>query len=332
MRQVAPRGAIVRKVSKKAAARPARASSPGGVAREGSTIRVVARRTGLGMDTLRAWERRFGWPSPERRPGSNRRLYSARDVERLVAVARALQSGYRVGDVIDKDLPELAALAKPPDILHLPEGSRGLGDVSHWIELLQREDVTGLEAELRQAGAALGAKRFVTELAHPFAVEVGIAWQKGRLAVRHEHLATECLTTQIRHLLAAYQDLEARPVVLLATLPGELHTLALQMVALYLAVSSAKPRLLGASTPPEQIAGAARGLHADVVGVTVTTSADLRSTRANLRTLRAALPERVAIWVGGNGAEALGLDGRGLRIVSSWAAIDDALSALRDAR
>ena len=77
----------------------------------GSTIRVVSIRTGLPMDTLRAWERRYGFPKPQRRPGSNRRLYAEADVERLVAMARTIDRGYRIGDVVGMPLRELIRLA-----------------------------------------------------------------------------------------------------------------------------------------------------------------------------------------------------------------------------
>jgi DNA-binding transcriptional MerR regulator/methylmalonyl-CoA mutase cobalamin-binding subunit len=278
------------------------------------------------MDTLRAWERRYGFPKPERRPGSNRRLYSAADVERLVLVARALEAGYRVGDVIGKTQAELDALANPRRASATPERSRAF-DVTRLVDLLAREDVKELEAELRHAAATLGAKRFVTELAHPFTVAVGSAWAAGRLAVRHEHLATECLTTQIRQLLSSYQDLDVRPLVLLATLPGEQHTLALQMVALYLAVSGAKPRLLGAETPALQLVDAARALDADVVGITITPSANRRLARDGIAVLERKLPEHVEVWVGGSGEAGLSFRSGRVRVVPTWSDLDAVLGA-----
>lgn len=297
----------------------------------GDTIRVVAKRTGLGMDTLRAWERRYGFPKPERRPGSNRRLYSAADVERLVLVARALEAGYRVGDVIGKTQAELDALANPRRASAAPESARTF-DVARLVELLAREDVQEFEAELRHAAAALGAKRFVTELAHPFSVAVGSAWAEGRIAVRHEHLASECLTTQIRQLLSSYQDLDVRPLVLLATLPGEQHALALQMVALYLAVSGAKPRLLGAETPAPQLVDAARALDADVVGITVTPSSNRRSARDGIAILERNLPENVEVWLGGSGATGLSIRSGRVRVVPTWSDIDAVLRAFGPGR
>ena len=306
--------------------RPAKLGSPGA----GNTILVVSKATGFGMETLRAWERRHGFPKPERRPGSNRRLYSQADIDRLLAMRRAMQGGYRVGDLVGKTMAELDALAGSPE----PGptlASAGAGDVTvpGLLELLARDADVELEQALRASASILGPRRFVTEIAQPFAIEVGQAWADGRISIRHEHLATECLTTRLRNLLAGFQDLEGGPLVLLTTLPGEPHTLGLQMVAVYLAVKGARTRLLGASTPPSEIAAAAKSLGADVIGLTVTPASERAETRRAIRSLRAASPARVPIWIGGGGAAALGELGDGVRKVTSWEALDAARASLR---
>ncbi len=296
-----------------------------------STIRVVAARTGLTMETLRSWERRYGFPAPVRRPGSNRRLYSAAEVERLIAVRRALDRGYRVGDVIDKTMPELEALAgEAPTVDPRPEApATPRGAVEALVELVARDRVDELESELRRAALALGPRRFVTDLAQPFATEIGAAWAAGRLLVRHEHLATECLITQVRQMLAGYQDVDARPRVLLATLTGEPHTLPLQLIALYLVSRAAKPRLLGGPTPPDEIVGSANVLGADIVGLSVTMASNIEGARGGARAVRRGLPADRPVWLGGAGAAALGLEGENMHVVASWAAIDEALACWR---
>ncbi len=312
---------------------PVKSALGGGVSRtqsegDGNTIRVVSARTGLGMETLRAWERRYGFPRPERRPGSNRRLYSAADIARLVAIVGATERGYRVGDVVGKTLREIEDLcALPPSRADLLEPSEP--NVAELVTLLERDDVVALEAKLRRAALGLGPRRFITDLAHPFVVSVGEEWAAGRLSVRHEHLATECLVTQVRHMLSSYQDVQARPLVLLATLPGEPHTLPLQMVALYLVALGAKPRLLGGDSPVQDIIDSARALHADVVGLTVTPTSDRKKTRAAVELLRAGLPTSVALWLGGAGATAVGFDDEKTEIVTSWAAIEEAVAHCR---
>lgn len=302
----------------------------------GDTILVVAKRTGLPMETLRAWERRYGFPAPERRPGSNRRLYSQADVEKLIAVRRALDLGYRVGDVIGKSSAELAALegldgpAEAPERLGHDVSVAGLPE--ELVAMLAREQVVSIEAELRQAAAALGPRRFVTDVAYPFAVRVGAAWSDGELSVRHEHVATECLVTRLRVLLSNYQDLEGRPVVLLATLPGEPHGLALQMVALYLVTAGASPRLLGISTPPGDIVEAASAFRADVVGLTITPVVDPRESTRHAKFLRKRLDAAVPLWLGGAGASAIGSVDGDVQVATTWSALDEALLAWRRSR
>jgi len=298
--------------------------------REGHTIKVVAGRTGFEMGTLRAWERRYGFPRPGRREGSNRRLYSDADVARLVAIKRLLDRGYRVGDVVAKELHELEALAGAP--VHW-DGSAPLeklpSAVPELMDFVAEDRVSELEAQLRHTAAALGPRRFVTDLAHPLAVSVGRAWAEKRISIRQEHLATECLITQIRQMLASYQDIQASPVVLLATLPGEFHTLALDMIALYLVVAGAKPRLLGGPTPPQQIAEGARILRADAVGIGVSASSQGEQVNEDLRALRSALGANIRLWVGGGGASALAGGLTGATLVDSWDAIDRAVVECR---
>ena len=298
-----------------------------------SSIKVVSELTALPMGTLRAWERRYGFPKPERREGSNRRVYSSAQIERLRAVAQALSHGYRPGDVIQMPLHELRALLgappiEPPDPRSLPGGG-SIAGVSAFIALLEQDDVKRIEDELRLAAAALGAKRFVVELAQPLAVAVGQAWAEGRIEIRQEHLMTECLTTQLRALLATHQVADGEPTIVLTTLPGEPHTLGLQMVALYLSLGAAKPRLLGASTPPDQIIAAAHAFGAAVVGIALTPAADLAAARRDLQRLARGLPSSVALWLGGSAASALGQLPARIESVTSWPLLDAALAQAR---
>jgi len=132
-------------------------------------------------------------------------------------------------------------------------------------------------------------------------------------------------------MLASYQDIHASPLVLLATLPGEFHTLALDMVAVYLVVAGAKPRLLGGPTPPQQVADSARSLRADAVGIGVSASGQSEQVNQDLRALRSALDANIHLWVGGAGASALDSGLQGATLVDSWDAIDRAVVECRAA-
>ncbi|MEY2445269.1 MAG: hypothetical protein QOE00_1849 [Ilumatobacteraceae bacterium] len=56
----------------------------------------LARRTGVGVSTLRAWERRYRFLQPERTP-AGQRLYTDADVERVEAVLRLVGEGLTLG-------------------------------------------------------------------------------------------------------------------------------------------------------------------------------------------------------------------------------------------
>jgi DNA-binding transcriptional MerR regulator len=65
------------------------------------SIGDVVAATGVGEATLRAWERRFGFPSPRREPSGHRR-YSRGDIERIRSVVRERNRGLSLAVAIDR--------------------------------------------------------------------------------------------------------------------------------------------------------------------------------------------------------------------------------------
>ena len=62
-------------------------------------IAAVERDTGLSKDVLRMWERRYGFPVPDR-DGHGERIYPAEQVERLRLIKRLMDAGHRPGKLI----------------------------------------------------------------------------------------------------------------------------------------------------------------------------------------------------------------------------------------
>jgi MerR family transcriptional regulator, light-induced transcriptional regulator len=305
----------------------ARGRTAEGATLAGCSIRVVTNRTGIAADTLRVWERRYGFPKPSHREGGSR-VYSEDDIARLKLLTRAISAGFRPGEVVPLPLEELERVVARSEEGATPGPERrieseSLVSVDSVLAAVAEEDVPRMRLELRVAAVALGPKRFVTEVAHPLAVRLGELWERGELEVRHEHLATAALTTQLRLLLGALDEGERAPVVLLATLPGETHVLGLEMVAVYLAASRGAPRLLGADTPSDQIVASARTMRVDAVGLSISAASDLGAAEKAVRGLRAALPPSTPLWVGGEGSISFAIDG--VRRVGTWADLDAAL-------
>jgi len=289
------------------------------------SIRVVSRMTSIEPDTLRVWERRYGFPKPERRKGGSR-VYTTKDVDALLLIRRALAAGYRPGEIVNKSIGELERLFDGP--ASRPPTSGVVPTVEGALRALAEDDVLGLRAALKRAALLLGPRSFVTDFAHPASVGVGAMWANGEIEVRHEHIFTSCLSSQLNLVLSSFEEPARGPTVLLAALPGEPHKLGLEMIAVVLAASQVTPRLLGPDTPPEQIVAAARAYRCDAVGLAVMPPVETKEVGAHIEWMLTELPRRVPIWAGGSGASQLGLALDGLVIIRDWASLDAAIAAL----
>jgi DNA-binding transcriptional MerR regulator/methylmalonyl-CoA mutase cobalamin-binding subunit len=307
----------------------------------GASIRVVSNRTGIAADTLRMWERRYGFPRPARRPGGSR-VYSEDDVARLHLVARAINAGFRPSEVVtlpSLDLTKLVEASAADAPMRAVAGQNGRASATSQTvpaptidgvtDALCADDIVRVRALLRAAAVSLGPRSFVTELAHPLAVRVGELWAEGKLEVRHEHVASACLTSQLHLLLGALEDGDRSPSSLLATLPGEPHQLGLDMVAVYLAANLAAPHVLGPDTPPPQIVSAARAFEVDAVGVSISPAADRRVASRAVKMLAESLPGTIDLWLGGAGAQGVAASAPSATLTSTWTEVDEALSDLR---
>ncbi len=284
---------------------------------------AVTRRTGIGPHTLRAWERRFGFPQPLRLPSGHRR-FTEEQVARLRLIARAIGLGHRAGDVVPLPHERLQLLLGP----WRHETDSAAGWAAAVLEQTLGFDREGIGSALARAAAGMGARAFLRERIATLTAAAGRAWADGRLDIRHEHFLSEIVEDTLRAMRVPLEHgAQGRPV-LLATLPAERHTLGLQVAALVTALAGRRVCILGAQTPVEEIAGAAARLDPIAVGVSVTLHTALPATARQLNRLRASLPEGAGLWIGGAGAPLLA----GLRPeITLLATLDDLDDALRRA-
>ena len=189
----------------------------------GFSIRVTSRMTGLSPHTLRMWERRYGFPEPARTDAGARR-YSKTDVERLRLIAKTLEHGYRPGEVVDRSADELQGLVAeqmqaeqmklgPVAPATPPAVGTSLPSVADTVQLIRDNEADTLRQHLRTAAAILGPKAFLASFAHPMLVQIGALWRQGEVSVHQEHFATELLATQLRAMLAGYENTSGKPDV-----------------------------------------------------------------------------------------------------------------------
>src|SRR6476661_5683819 len=75
-------------------------------------LKVVLKETALGADTLRAWERRYGLPVPNRSAGGHR-LYSHRDIETVKWLMKRQAEGLSISRAVDLWNEQIASGVDP---------------------------------------------------------------------------------------------------------------------------------------------------------------------------------------------------------------------------
>lgn len=272
------------------------------MAEPGLPIAAVELETGLSKDILRVWERRYGFPSPER-DAQGERLYGAAQLHKLRLIKRLMLLGHRPGRIVPSEVAALEAL-----LVQARDAAAGAApvnaeahDLAGFFALLRGHDVEGVRRQLSQWLLRLGLARFVVEVVAPLNTQIGEAWMQGELEVFEEHIYSEAIQSVLRPaILSIPVAAEAgRPRVLLTTVPGEAHGLGLLMVEALLALEGCQCLSLGTQTPLPDIAKAAAIHRSDVVALSFTGLLPAKAVVDGLLRLREQLPGPLELWVGG---------------------------------
>ena len=266
------------------------------------SIKAVAQATGLTVETLRAWERRYGIVVPVRDAGG-RRVYRAEDVLRLRRLREATERGHPIGRLAGLGDDALASVLDESSDRRTRAASDAF--VARILEAAQRFRTAECEQALTLAIATLSPQQLVSEVLQPLLREVGERWHRGELAISQERLVSTVVRRHVGLMLDAYDRGARRAAIVFATLPGERHELGLLMSAMVCASRGFKVQYLGSDLPAGEIARFARESGAAVVALSVLLRDRLPELPAQLRELAAGLPESMNIWVGGGAARTL---------------------------
>ena len=184
-------------------------------------IGIVERDTGIGRDTLRIRERRYGFPAPVRDEKGERR-YPEIQLRRLQRIRRLLDRGVRPGKLLplsEDALDELETSLQPEKPEELNE------TVSAILEAIRCADAGRVENLFRMQYEKQGLEKFILATMVPLLSTVGELWGSGKLEVYQEHFLSEQLIRFLNTEMARLRTSAGKPLVLLATLPGEEHTL-----------------------------------------------------------------------------------------------------------
>lgn len=233
------------------------------------TIKAVAERTGVSVHTLRAWERRYGVPSPNRNVDNRYRLYDEQDIADVLFLKRQVESGVS---------PSQASL------LLRQQQSRSRNNVltesqqpviamqKSLLEAFARSDEAAARQILDEAFALFAPETVALEIVEPTMHAIGDKWLRNEMTVWQEHLASNVIQQKLFAVLQSQSALPTNsPLLAAACAPAEEHQLGLIIFALLARRQGWRVTYLGQGTPLDDLVGLARVSKPNVIVVSVTT-------------------------------------------------------------
>jgi DNA-binding transcriptional MerR regulator len=253
-------------------------------------IGELSRRVGVPVESLRAWERRYGLLAPSRTPGGFR-LYGEDDVARVLAMRAHLGEGLSAAEAARLALAEEAAetAAVPVPVM----------DAKELEAALDRFDETAAQRALDRLLATLTLDVVLRDVLMPYLHELGERWEQSKASVAQEHFASNLVRGRLMALARSW-DRGAGPKALLACAEGELHDLPLVGFGLALREHGWRISYLGADTPVASVVDAVHALLPDAVVISGTTSGVFDQSATRLREVALHAP----LWIAGAAASA----------------------------
>ncbi len=267
-------------------------------------IGAVERDTGIARDTLRIWERRYGFPVPERNT-KGERVYTEKQVRILQHIKRLLDQGMRPGKVVGLQESELDSIS---DTLATQVTQSKIQPVNQsrldaLIHCVASHDSMRFSELLEQTLIQQGLETFIIETVVPLIQTVGHQWAKGELRIFEEHFITRQLTLFLDSIISKIPLAANASNVILATLPGEPHSLGLLMLESLLRNRGVMVVNLGTEVPMDQLTLASEQYQPDAVLLSFSGAYNSNGLRAELLDLAQRLPDDIPIYVGGGGVK-----------------------------
>ena len=225
-------------------------------------LKVIVSETGVKPDTLRAWERRYGLPEPQRTEGKHR-LYSEHDLATIKWLVgrqaegmsishavqlwqRLLEEGQDPLDVYSEKMPErqMAAPVTGGQIEDLREA---------WINACHQFNESAAEQILSQAFAVYPPETVCVQVIMQGISTIGKQWYAGNASVQQEHFASSLAMRRLHTLVAAAPPPNRRERIIVACPPQEDHAFAPLLLTLLLRYRGWDVVYLGINVPNDRL-------------------------------------------------------------------------------
>lgn len=261
------------------------------------SIKAISSLTGLGAETLRAWERRYGTVVPQRDEGG-RRCYSQLDLERLMLLANLSRQGHSISKLTGLSISDLQKLQQ--------ENKKTKDNYQDFIDqigtALSEYRFNQCEQLLKRALMAKEPLPYLRDVLIPALIHVGDLWHEQKITIAQEHMFSACVKRILLGMVNSLQSLSGnRPSMMFATPSGEPHEFGVLMCCLLAAEQDFDCYYLGANVPADDLLLAAKKLQVEVLVLGLTKSPSAPETLVELNKLTTNSAENnFVIWLGGS--------------------------------
>jgi len=267
------------------------------------TIGYIEKSTGISRDTLRVWEKRYGFPVPKRNTRGER-IYSKNQLNHLHQLKILLDQGYRPGKIMRLEKEQIKQIIN--NHAEVKDNILNNENVKSLLQYTKNGDAKTLHQQLDKLLIQQGIEKFILETIAPLLSYVGEQWMQGKTSIFEEHFISKQITSFIEahiHKLHAYCE-QTQPVIL-STLPSEAHHLSLLMIECLLVNKQQLTINLGPQVPIEEISKAAKQYQAKAIFLSFSSSYKSTMIRKNILELSDQLDVKVPLWISGSGVKSM---------------------------
>jgi DNA-binding transcriptional MerR regulator len=241
-------------------------------------LKVVLQETNIAADTLRAWERRYSLPMPQRTAGGHR-LYSQYDIETIKWLLARQAEGLSISRAVDLWNEHNASGADPlagftPSTFSIPQATPAIyisPDTNldslraQWIAACLSFSEATAEHVLNQAFSIYPVEAVCMEVLQKGMSELGGLWYESRASVQQEHFASGLAMRRLDALLSASPAPSRNQTVIVGCPPNEWHTFTPLLLSLLLRRRGLNVIYLGANVPADQFEETVSTVRANLV-------------------------------------------------------------------
>lgn len=213
------------------------------------TIKDLENLSGIKAHTIRIWEQRYSFLSPQRTE-TNIRYYSNDELQKILNIALLNKYGYKISHIDRMSIAEINAR-----ILSLSNAeAQQERIVNELIRQMVNVNIDAFEQVLDGYIRIKGIEKTIMQIIFPFLERVGILWLTNHINPAQEHLVSNLIRQKLIVGIDAARSLLQAPKTVLLFLPeGEYHELGLLFVYYLLKSRGIAVLYLGSNVPMKDV-------------------------------------------------------------------------------